>query len=641
MEAIESVAQHEVSVVFVHGILSTPHSFDDLAERLEDDEHLEHFEVARFQYSTPRFCLHPARVIPDLDVIADGLWTFLGLNVPVTSKIYLVGHSQGGLVIQRMLSRQLGLGRGHELSRIAGVSLFACPNQGSKIFLTLRRTLLGRHPQERQLRPYVAAVGEAHANVVGRVENAREVTQSTCPIPITSYLGETDGVVPVASARGAFRNVHVLPGDHSSILAASTPDSPAWKALKQDLEASRLRSAESTQIQATMVIGQLPGEPQSFVQRDIIRRLSLELKSSQVVVVTALTGMRGVGKTQIAAAYARAAVEARLPLVAWINAESGDSLLAGLVRVAKRLSLVPEGIDRHEAVTRLREHLSTWEHSSLIVLDNAEDPDLLQTVLPATGRAKIIITTTNRSFQYLATAIDVDTFDRAESVEYLLRRTGSTDSLGADAIAHELGDLPLALAAVSAYARSRGLTFSQCLMDLEAYPVADVLGRGGNVGYPRSTAAALLLAIDSVESADGSNATHLILERIATLSPDGVNRDFLTQLATQPGPERLDTDIQDALERCVSASILSWSQGGTAVIMHRLMSRVIRERTSRSGRGDIVISDTLKIIEDGLEAKSTWSGRDASKQLVQQLEALSGNVFAPDDDDEQPEAFDG
>lgn len=639
MGVIGSVGQDKLSVVFVHGVFSNPGSFDGLAGRLEDDEHLGHFEVARYQYSTPRFCLNPTRVIPDLDVIADGLWTFLGLGVPTTSKVYLVGHSQGGLVIQRMLSRQLNSGRGYELSHITGVSLFACPNQGSAIALTLRRTLLGQHAQDRQLRPYVAAVSEAHAAVVQRVENALEVTESKCPIPITSYVGETDGVVPVSSARGTFRTVHVLPGDHSSVLDAPTSDSPAWQALKRDIMASSSRSAVGSPSEPSMVIGQLPGEPQSFVQRDLIRRLSFELNSSQVVIVTALTGMRGVGKTQAAAACARAAVEAGVPVVAWVNAETTDSLLAGLVRVAERLSLVPEGTDPHAAVPLLREYLSSWDRPSLIVLDNAEDPDLLHTILPATGRAKVIITTTNRSFQDLATTIDVSTFGRDESVKYLLHRTESADTRGADAVADELGDLPLALAAVSAYVRRRGQTFAQCLADLEAYPVADVLGRGGSVGYPHSTAAALLLAIDSVETGPGGDVARSLVEIIANLSPDGVNRDLLTQMATRRGSEWVDADIQAALERCVSASILSWSQGGSAVIMHRLMGRVVRERTDRSGRGTIAVSDTLQILEDGIEAESTWNEREASLHLVEQIEALTANVF-PADDDEQPEKGD-
>ena len=57
-----------------------------------------------------------------------------------------------------------------------------------------------------------------------------------------------------------------------------------------------------------VVVGQLLREPPAFVAREILDRLTEAAGRGRVAVVCALTCMRGVGKTQVAAAYARARV---------------------------------------------------------------------------------------------------------------------------------------------------------------------------------------------------------------------------------------------------------------------------------------------------------------------------------------------
>ena len=64
--------------------------------------------------------------------------------------------------------------------------------------------------------------------------------------------------------------------------------------------------------------------------------------------VCALTGMRGVGKTHVAAAYARSWIEAGRGLVGWVNAETLDIAVADLARIAEAVGVpTPRAIRRH------------------------------------------------------------------------------------------------------------------------------------------------------------------------------------------------------------------------------------------------------------------------------------------------------
>jgi hypothetical protein len=385
-----------------------------------------------------------------------------------------------------------------------------------------------------------------------------------------------------------------------------------------------------------VVVGEIPRQPQGFVDRATVRQLSDALGEPGVAVVCALTGLRGVGKTQVAAAYARSRVAAGDGLVGWVNAESRDDLLVGLARIAARVGVADPDGDSLKSAQRLREHLETRPGAGLLVFDNAVDPDALLEFLPAVGDTRLVITSTDRGFTEYGRAVEVAAFRRAESVAYLRQRTDIDDETGAAEVAVELGDLPVALAQAAATIRGQRLTYPRYLQRLKSVPVAELLGRAAGQGYPRATAAALLLSIETTENQDPAGVTANLLRVVAVLSPEGVRRDLLHTLDV-PGTDGSGEGATDAaVERCVRGSLLSWSVGADSVIMHRVVARVLRERDRASGRWSHTLATALDMLEPHLfDESGAWGKRDLGSELVSQIEALweATTVEPPDDPD--------
>ncbi|WKX13012.1 hypothetical protein [Streptomyces sp. NL15-2K] len=212
------MSERRLGVVLVHGFRSGAAMWDGLGHFISEDEDLDFVQTLPFAYPTTLWNFHPLRKIPTLGLVADGLKTHIDTEGEAFPRLMIVAHSQGGLIVQRYLARMLAEGRGRDLARIGRVVLLACPNEGSQIFMPLRRTFLGRwHPQERQLRTLSEEVKETQQIVLPDIVYASAVTDRTCPIPFDVYAGMKDGVVTQVSAQSVFRGASALPGDHFTI----------------------------------------------------------------------------------------------------------------------------------------------------------------------------------------------------------------------------------------------------------------------------------------------------------------------------------------------------------------------------------------------------------------------------------------
>ena len=121
------------------------------------------------------------------------------------------------------------------------------------------------------------------------------------------------------------------------------------------------------------------------------------------VAITALHGLRGVGKTTLAAAYAeRHSGDYRATW--WIRAQTEAGMRADLVALGVRLGWVAADEKEEPALAAVMERLRHEGEGILLIFDNAVDADALKPHLPRGGRAHVLVTSNAHAWRGVAAA---------------------------------------------------------------------------------------------------------------------------------------------------------------------------------------------------------------------------------------------
>jgi hypothetical protein len=193
--------------------------------------------------------------------------------------------------------------------------------------------------------------------------------------------------------------------------------------------------------------------PLHFIGRDdALAAIEMALKRYEGrVAVTALHGLRGVGKTTLAAAYAERH-RGDYAATWWIRAQAESTLRADVVALGIRLGWVGADDKEELAVEAMMERLRHQGERILLIFDNAIDAQALKPYLPRGGCARVLVTSNAHAWREIAVPVEIRLWPREIGATYLIARTGrEVERTSAEILSKTLGGLPLAHAQAAAY----------------------------------------------------------------------------------------------------------------------------------------------------------------------------------------------
>jgi tetratricopeptide (TPR) repeat protein len=330
------------------------------------------------------------------------------------------------------------------------------------------------------------------------------------------------------------------------------------------------------------VWGNVPQRNKNFTGRLILLdnlRASLTADTATAVLPHTLHGLGGVGKTQLAMEYAYR-YQNEYDVVWWVPADEPSLIRPALASLAPQLGLeFPIG-RTEEAITAVLNALRTGVPYSrwLLVFDNADEPEDLNVFLPQ-GPGQVLITSRNQRWNDIVETIEVDVFEREESIDFFRRRVEGINSDEAALLAEELGDLPLALEQAGALQAQSGMSTVEYL-DLYQNAAGRLLSEGSPANYPVPVAAAWSVSVGQV-------AKHMpmaidLLRRCAFFGPEPIRRDLLNNARNVLGPPLRDFFddpilVSRAIRELGRYALARIDNNRRTLQVHRIIQRLIRD----------------------------------------------------------------
>jgi Tfp pilus assembly protein PilF len=307
-----------------------------------------------------------------------------------------------------------------------------------------------------------------------------------------------------------------------------------------------------------------------------LRASLLAGETAALIQTQAITGLGGVGKTQLAVEYAYRN-SANYDVVWWVRSEDTTTLASDYAGLAVKLNLPEKDATEQRVIVEAVKEWLRQNQGWLLIFDNAVDAPSISDYIPHSHAGHIIVTSRDPNWKGLAKSLSVSPLPMAEAIQFLLKRADQQDEAAAKALAEALGRLPLALEQASAYMETSGCAMPRYLKLFEERQ-REMLQRGNlSTAYPDTVATTWSLSFQNVESKNPAAAE--LLRLCAFFASDDIAVKMLTDGAHHL-PELLTATITDdlLLDEALTAlrrySLIEVKN--EKLTIHRLVQAVIR-----------------------------------------------------------------
>jgi len=340
-----------------------------------------------------------------------------------------------------------------------------------------------------------------------------------------------------------------------------------------------------------MAPNNLPKRNQYFSGRaeqlESIDALFKKDKKDAVSICHTVSGLGGVGKTQLAIEYAYRYHSGYKTFIWFVSAESPTTVYNYFRDFAEEFKLVLPPDFKPEDLQRAVKAWLSENQSWLLIFDNIETMDAVTPYLPSKINGRIIITTRSTRIDYGVT-LELGVFDLDESIAFLKRRFSDDDDLKmehygfddfdaqASALATRLGCLPLALEQAAAYIKIVKCSIESYLQLLGQSSVDAFSDKYATPQYYED----IVTSTWNISFQALEESSRQLMNLCAYMAPDRIPVDFFVEMREKL-PDPLKTNLtkkQDTNRVVTGLRDYSLTSGNAEFInIHRLVQEVVRK----------------------------------------------------------------